>query len=112
MEWDNVRNVDNINIVVGNHQGGNRNFGRDPRGLNTIKVSKITKRGLKIGTANVDTMMRTGRMHELLRTFEKQCLDMVGIQETKVKGSKVITIEGWTLFISGGDENGKKRQGN
>ena len=46
---------------------------------------RTINKNIGLDTMNVDALTRVGRVHELLETVGKEGVDIVAIQETKIK---------------------------
>ena len=59
-----------------------------------------------IGTWNVRTLRRCGKIHELTNELDRYQLDIVGLSETRMTGSGELTTDaGHKLFYSGQDKH-------
>ncbi|KAK9709895.1 Endonuclease-reverse transcriptase [Popillia japonica] len=57
----------------------------------------------KIGTWNVRGTYSEGALKNLAAIMKKYEIDILAVQETKQKGQEIITLDGYTLFNSGGE---------
>ncbi|CAH1266795.1 Hypp3576 [Branchiostoma lanceolatum] len=65
----------------------------------------------KIGTWNVRTLYQTGKMAQLLREFEENQLNILGISEMRWTGSGKLYNEGKTVLYSGHEEQHRRGVG-
>ncbi|KAK9693714.1 hypothetical protein QE152_g34012 [Popillia japonica] len=56
-----------------------------------------------IGTWNVRGTYGEGALQNLAAIMKKYEIDILAVQETKQKGQEIITLDGYTLFNSGGE---------
>src|SRR5208282_788531 len=60
---------------------------------------------LRIATWNVLTLARTGYLTTLVREVHRLDIDIVGITEARLKDNGNETIEGYTIYHSGGSQS-------
>ncbi|PIO76758.1 hypothetical protein TELCIR_01154, partial [Teladorsagia circumcincta] len=64
----------------------------------------LTKNKAYIGTWNVRTLNRTGNLAQLLREFDRYCLDILGISEVRWIGNGRMSSDDKTILYSGHSE--------
>jgi hypothetical protein len=72
------------------HQGGQSNLGKGV---------------LRIGTWNVRTMMRRGKLQNLKREMERMSINVLGLSEVRWKDTGDFMSDRWRVVYSGGQES-------
>ena len=72
---------------------------------------KKKKHKMKMVTWNVRTMLKPGRMCEIVGEVKKYGIDLVALQEVKWKGQGEINKSNYTLKYSGAEKQSKHRVG-
>ena len=81
----------NVKYTTGNHNNNN---------IKTIKIIKLPKKTTTIGTWNVRTVRRFGKLEELMKELSRYKWDMNGLAEIRLTGDGG-TTEGHRLYYSG-----------
>src|SRR5664279_5156613 len=63
------------------------------------------RKTMKIATWNVLTLAKTGYQEALMRELERHNIDIAGITEARLTESGCNTIEGYTIYHSGGSQS-------
>ena len=71
------------------------------------KAKKMEKKksGINIGTWNVRTMMRAGKLENIKREMQKWRIDILGLSEVRWKDSGDYWSDGYRVIYSGGEES-------
>lgn len=62
---------------------------------------------MRIGTWNIKTMLAAGKMEQIAREMKRYSVKILALQETRWKGEGMIDKEGYTLYYSGEDKQGR-----
>src|SRR6218665_1308157 len=79
---------------------------RNPCQINRNKKKKDLKNKIQVGTWNVRTILRPGKLTNVIREMKRANLDVMGLAETRWKEEGDITSEG-VRIIHTGAENGQ-----
>jgi Reverse transcriptase (RNA-dependent DNA polymerase)/Endonuclease/Exonuclease/phosphatase family len=107
-------NLDN-NVNDSSQKLGRVAFGRGGQGSlgrHQAKSFQTTRRGtekekekLKIGTWNVRSMTRPGKLANVIREMKRAEIDILGLAEVKWKDGGELTSEGTRVIYAGGEES-------
>ena len=89
-----------VKYTTGNHNNNN---------IKTLKIIKLPKKTTTIGTWNVRTLRRFGKLDEFMKELSRYKWNVIGIAETRLTGDgELTTEEGHKLYYI---EQGKHYEG-
>ena len=92
-------------LLIGTYQDGSVKYtpgNHNNNNIKTLKLIKLPNKTTTIGTWNVRTLRRFGKLEELMNELSRYKWDVIGLAETRLTGDgELTTEEGNKLYYSG-----------
>ena len=92
-------------LLISTNQDGSVKYttvNHNNNNIKTFKIIKLPKKTTTIGTWNVRTLRRFGKLEELMKELSRYKWDVIGLAETRLTGDgELTTEEGHKLYYSG-----------